>query len=338
MLKIKSYVKVKSVAEAYELNQKKTAIVLGGMVWLKMGNRNISTAIDLSGLGLDTIQEFDDEFVIGCMTPLRELEINESLNEYTHGAIQESLRHIVGVQFRNCATVGGSIWGRYGFSDVLTMFLGMDTWVELYDAGKIPLTEFLKNIPDDVKNTQLFANVQKLSNYDLNYEDVWWLVDSYGLIDKEDAEEELMEYYEQENKLHCYIKSIISNPSISEREKLVILLSHIEPLIYNTLNYTKQPYSKVKQIVQRMSIDENEGMSSESVGKLYVMGITYVVFANTDAYTKEIDKRIPFRNNILHNGIVEYGTDDIHSAYELLVEFISMLVFIKKQLINEKTK
>ena len=66
------------------------------------------------------------------------------------------------------------------------------------------LTEFLKNIPDDVKNTQLFANVQKLSNYDLNYEDVWWLVDSYGLIDKEDAEEELMEYYEQENKLHCY--------------------------------------------------------------------------------------------------------------------------------------
>ena len=111
MLKIKSYVKVKNVAEAYELNQKKTALVLGGMVWLKMGNRNISTAIDLSGLGLDTIQEFDDEFVIGCMTPLRELEINESLNEYTHGAIQESLRHIVGVQFRNCATVGGSIWG-----------------------------------------------------------------------------------------------------------------------------------------------------------------------------------------------------------------------------------
>ena len=79
MLKIKSYVKVKSIAEAYELNQKKTALVLGGMVWLKMGNRNISTAIDLSGLGLDTVQETDDEFVIGCMTPLRELEINKKL-------------------------------------------------------------------------------------------------------------------------------------------------------------------------------------------------------------------------------------------------------------------
>ena len=33
MLKIKSYVKVNSIEEAYELYQKKTAIVLGGMVW-----------------------------------------------------------------------------------------------------------------------------------------------------------------------------------------------------------------------------------------------------------------------------------------------------------------
>ena len=155
MLKIKNYVKVKSIAEAYELNKKKTACVLGGMVWLKMGNRNISTAIDLSGLGLDTIQEFDDEFVIGCMTSLRTLETDERLQEYTHGAIKESLRHIVGVQFRNCATVGGSIYGRYGFSDVLTMFLAMDTWVELYDAGRIPLSEFV-NIK---KNNDILVNI-----------------------------------------------------------------------------------------------------------------------------------------------------------------------------------
>ena len=83
MLKIKSYVKVNSLAEAYELNQKKTARILGGMVWMKMGNRAISTAIDLSGLGLDAISENDDEFVIGCMTPLHDLETNEALNTYT---------------------------------------------------------------------------------------------------------------------------------------------------------------------------------------------------------------------------------------------------------------
>ena len=52
MLKIKNYVKAESLEQAYELNQKRTACVLGGMVWLKMGNRVVTTAIDLSGLGL----------------------------------------------------------------------------------------------------------------------------------------------------------------------------------------------------------------------------------------------------------------------------------------------
>lgn len=32
---------------------------------------------------------------------------------------------------------------------MLTMFLGMDTWVELYDAGKIPLTEFVNRKKDN---------------------------------------------------------------------------------------------------------------------------------------------------------------------------------------------
>lgn len=148
MLKIKNYVKVESLEEAYELNQKRTACVLGGMLWLKMGNRNVTTAIDLSGLGLDTITETDDEFVIGCMTPLRDLELHQGLDTYTKGAIRESLRHIVGVQFRNCATVGGSIWGRFGFSDVLTMLLALDTEVELFKGGKVCLDRFVK-MPKD---------------------------------------------------------------------------------------------------------------------------------------------------------------------------------------------
>ena len=148
MLKIKNYVKAESLEQAYELNQKRTACVLGGMVWLKMGNRVVTTAIDLSRLGLDTITETESEFVIGCMTPLRDLEIHQGLHTYTKGAIRESLRHIVGVQFRNCATVGGSIWGRFGFSDVLTVFLAMDTYVELYQGGRIPLREFVGQKPD----------------------------------------------------------------------------------------------------------------------------------------------------------------------------------------------
>lgn len=189
MLKIKNYVKAESLAQAYELNQKKNAIVLGGMVWLKMGNRNIVTAIDLSGLGLDSITETDEEFVIGCMTSLHAIETHKALNEYTGGVVRESVRHIVGVQFRNCATVGGSIFGRFGFSDVLTMFLAMDTWVELYDRGRIPLTEFVLMEKDNdilvnviVKKTPL--NTVYLSQRN-NFTDFPVLTCAVSLIDGE---------------------------------------------------------------------------------------------------------------------------------------------------------
>ena len=83
-------------------------------------------------MGLDTIEETDTEIIIGAMATLRDLETNAALNAYTAGAVREAVRHIVGVQFRNCATVGGSIYGRFGFSDVLTMFLVLDAQVELY--------------------------------------------------------------------------------------------------------------------------------------------------------------------------------------------------------------
>ena len=110
---IREYKKAESLEEAWQLNQKKSNRVLGGMVWLKMGKMQIGTAIDLSGLGLDTIEETEDEFRIGCMVTLRDLELDPGLNGYTDGAVRESVRHIVGVQFRNLATVGGSIYGRY---------------------------------------------------------------------------------------------------------------------------------------------------------------------------------------------------------------------------------
>jgi CO/xanthine dehydrogenase FAD-binding subunit len=59
------------------------------------------------------------------------------------------VKDIVGVQFRNMATVGGSIWGRFGFSDVLTVFLALDSYVELYKGGIVPLEEFAKMKKDN---------------------------------------------------------------------------------------------------------------------------------------------------------------------------------------------
>lgn len=136
------YVRAQSLDEAYELYQKKPNFVLGGMLWLKMKNKTLGTAIDLCTLGLDQIDEDENEFRIGAYATLRQIETHEALNAYTHGAIAESVRHIVGVQFRNVATVGGSIWGRFGFSDVMTIFRALGAKVQLHKAGIMDLDEF----------------------------------------------------------------------------------------------------------------------------------------------------------------------------------------------------
>ena len=142
MMTIREYKQAESLEEAWQLNQKRSNRVLGGMIWLKMETIPVGTAIDLSGLGLDTIEETDDSFSIGAMVTLRQLEEHAGLAAYTRGAVKEALRHIVGVQLRNLATVGGSIYSRFGFSDVLTLFLAMDCSVELYKGGVISLREY----------------------------------------------------------------------------------------------------------------------------------------------------------------------------------------------------
>lgn len=112
------------------------------MLWLKTQNRTVDTAIDLSDLGLDTIEETPDAYRIGAMVPLRALEQHPGLNELTRGAMARSVQPIVGVQFRNLVTVGGSLYGRFGFSDLLTLFLVLDAVVELHHGGAVPLAEY----------------------------------------------------------------------------------------------------------------------------------------------------------------------------------------------------
>ena len=142
MMTIREYKRAESLEEAWQLHQKRPNRGLGGMIWLKMENINVGTAIDLSGLGLDTIEETDEGFSIGAMVTLRQLELHPGLAAYTDGAVRESVRHIVGVQLRNLASVGGSIYSRFGFSDVLTMFLTLNASVELYKGDVVPLAEY----------------------------------------------------------------------------------------------------------------------------------------------------------------------------------------------------
>lgn len=147
MLRIGQYHKAESLEEAYELLQKnRNNQIIAGMLWLKMEDRTIPIGIDLSKLQLDQIVEEEDRFIIGAMTSLRDLETSTSLNACFDDIFKESVKDIVGVQFRNMATIGGSLYSRFGFSDILTALLCLDCEVVLHHGGVIPLQTYV-NLP-----------------------------------------------------------------------------------------------------------------------------------------------------------------------------------------------
>ena len=61
MIRASEYVKPSTLEEAYQLCQKRSSVAAGGMMWLKMENINKQRIVDLSGLGLEGIQENEEE-------------------------------------------------------------------------------------------------------------------------------------------------------------------------------------------------------------------------------------------------------------------------------------
>ena len=88
MMNIRNYVRAQSLEEAYDLLQKnKRNRVIGGMLWLKMTNVNVPTAIDLCDLGLDTIEETDE---ITSHRPRKPVSRVTSLNALGKARVSDS--------------------------------------------------------------------------------------------------------------------------------------------------------------------------------------------------------------------------------------------------------
>lgn len=144
MAQYKNYVIAQTLDEAYELNAKKSTVIVAGNMWLRMCGMRRQTALDLSALGLDFIKEDEQGFTVGAMTTLRTMETHAALNTAFGGVFARAFEPIVGTQFRNGATVGGSVFSRFGFSDVSTLLLAMGAKVVTHARGEVPLDEFQK--------------------------------------------------------------------------------------------------------------------------------------------------------------------------------------------------
>lgn len=143
-MRANSFIRAKSLEEAYELLKVSPRNkIVGGGLWLKKGNADVDTLIDLSLLGLDKIEDKDEYISIGAMVSQRQLEKNDLVREVAGGAISNATSQIMGPAFREIATVGGSLYGKYGFSDLITIFLALKTTLVFYPFGEISLEDYL---------------------------------------------------------------------------------------------------------------------------------------------------------------------------------------------------
>ncbi len=141
---LKDYIAVENPEQAWQLlNQDKNNVILGGLLWMKMGKKQYHTGIDLKNLRLDRITQKSGTIEIGAMVSLRQMETSKTLSHYFGCLFSHALAPIVGIQFRNQATLGGSVYSRFGFSDVITALVALETSVILYHTGTIPLEDFL---------------------------------------------------------------------------------------------------------------------------------------------------------------------------------------------------
>ena len=157
MFTIIDLVQPQTLEEAYNiLISRKSNTIVGGSAFLKMGSKKIGTAIELSKLNLDYIKQHEDYIEIGACTTLRDIETNSHIKNAFNEVLSSAVENIIGIQFRNVVTIGASVFSKYGFSDVITALLALDTEVELYKGGRMSLEEFLETSPKKDILTAIF--------------------------------------------------------------------------------------------------------------------------------------------------------------------------------------
>ena len=150
MLSFNNYHRPEDLETAYEiLNKHKRSQLVGGGAFLRMGNRKLTDVVDLSALELDFLHTNKKTIEIGAMTSFHTLETAAHLPQNHRAFFREALGQIVGVQLRNMVTVGGTVYSRYGFSDLNTALLALGGAVHLYKAGETSIESFFEQtLPD----------------------------------------------------------------------------------------------------------------------------------------------------------------------------------------------
>jgi len=172
MLKnVKDWFYPESVEEAYSLIKKyepKSEVVGGGVDIVWRERNDIEYLIFLEKLNLNYIKIEDSFIKIGATTTLGDLERSIDLKDFLKGSFLSSISKIATPILRNVMTIGGSIARGYGWSDVLTIFITLDSKLKIYN-GKYLLISLLDFLEYKKKNEKFIIVEIEIPNYDSTY-------------------------------------------------------------------------------------------------------------------------------------------------------------------------
>lgn len=158
---VTKYLRPDTLSDAYQaLTEDKKSLIIAGGAWIKLSIKNVETLISLDNLKLNQIEITKDAIELGSMVTLREIETNKEVIELYDGILSMAIHKIMGINIRNIATLGGSVMGKFPFSDILPVLLVMDTKLIFYKQGEITLEEYLEN-PKIEKDILLKVSIKK---------------------------------------------------------------------------------------------------------------------------------------------------------------------------------
>lgn len=160
-MRAKNFYRASSLEDAYHklLENPKNALIAGGL-WIKKMGQNYETLIDISHLNLNQITEDKDFIYVGSMVTQREFETSPIVKQLCDGIPAFGVREVMGVNFRTLATIGGSIYGRYPFSDVINALLPFDVTLRFYPEQSMSLEEYL-NYKGKVQGILVSIDIKK---------------------------------------------------------------------------------------------------------------------------------------------------------------------------------
>ena len=201
-------------------------------------------------------------------------------------------------------------------------YLSSDTYQALVSS--------LEGIPKYVRETVLYDKINRFSEKDISYSDFQWL-QSQICSSTYLSSVNFLKNVKNKTKLDNYILSIIDSKEMGYREKLVVILAHFEALVYQAIKIPREKKSKIKIDTSNLTTKKSP-TSLQNFGVVLIWGIVQIIYASTDYFASSIDKKLPFRNNILHRGTLEYSEEEIRLAYETLILCVADIAMIERKI------